>query len=73
MAVNWSRLAWTIGLAALGLLAFFIYVEYMQRYRANSDLVEKKTRRTAQAQQPKAKPTPSRRLPRSSRKYRKRR
>ena len=76
MAVNWARTAWTIAFLVLGLMALVIYTEYAERFKQKFGDVktaaqrEAGVKRTEKAERPKGPPP---RLPRRSRKYRRRR
>jgi len=75
--LNWVRVAWTVGIAALGFIVFFIYLEYDSEYqRRLSELgpIGAKAAAKAPAKTVPTSPAASkRRVPKRSRRYRLRR
>jgi len=69
--VNWVRLSWTLAVAALGLMVFFIYMEYISTFQQKYGNIEVHGESGATVVE-KREPT-RRRLPRKSRRYRLRR
>jgi hypothetical protein len=76
MAFNWARVAWTISFAVLALMAIFIYTEYANRFRDRFSDVKigpDVTSGVKRVDKPAEKPEgPPPRLPKRSRRYRKR-
>ncbi len=76
MPVNWVRVAWTVGIAALGFIVFFFYIEYDEEYKRRlSELgpIATKVSPGTPSKRPSPASTPKRKLPKKSRKYRLRR
>ena len=77
MPLNWVRVAWTVGIAALGFIVFFIYLEYDSEYqRRLSELGPIGAKAAAKAPSktvPTSAAASKRRLPKRSRRYRLRR
>jgi len=72
LALNWVRIAWTLAFAVLGLLAFFVYIDYSNQARQREAEIEAALGMKAGpgAGKPTAKAATTRPLPRRSRKYR---